>query len=73
VLLAAAGLGIAAGHIPTSPGRYVAMHTAQADDPHSPCSLTEQIGVGIDRGLPWAPPASAATVTLTPPAVGVRQ
>jgi hypothetical protein len=28
------------------------MHTAQADDLHSPCSLTEQIGVGIDRGLP---------------------
>jgi hypothetical protein len=52
VLLAAAGLGVAAGHIPTSPGRYVAMHTTQADDPHSPCSLTEQIGVGIDRGLP---------------------
>jgi hypothetical protein len=52
VLLAAAGLGIAAGHIPTSPGRYVAMHTTQADTPHGPCSLTEQIGVGIDRGLP---------------------
>jgi hypothetical protein len=52
VLLATAGLGIAAGHIPTSPGRYVAMHTAQADDPYGPCSLTEQIGVGIDRGLP---------------------
>jgi hypothetical protein len=51
-LLAAAGLGIAAGHTPTSPGRYVAIHTAQADDPHGPCSLTEQIGVGIDRGLP---------------------
>jgi hypothetical protein len=28
------------------------MHTAQADDPHGPCSLIEQIGVGIDRGLP---------------------
>ena len=52
VLLAAAWLGIAAGHIPTRPGRYVAMHTAQADDPHGPCSLTEQVGVGIDRGLP---------------------
>lgn len=52
VLLAAAGLGIVAGHIPTSPGRYVAMHTAYADNPHSPCSLLEQIGLGIDRGLP---------------------
>jgi hypothetical protein len=29
-----------------------AMHTAQADNPHGPCSLTEQIEVGIDRGLP---------------------
>jgi hypothetical protein len=52
VLLAAAGLGIGAGYIPTSPGRYVAMHTAQAADPHGPCSLIEQIGVGVDRGLP---------------------
>jgi hypothetical protein len=52
VLLTAAGLGILAGHIPTGSGRYVAMHTAQANDPHTPCSLTEQIGVGIDHGLP---------------------
>lgn len=28
VLLAAAGLGIVAGHVTTGPGRYVAMHTA---------------------------------------------
>jgi hypothetical protein len=54
VLLAAAGLGITAGCIHTSPGRYVAMHAAQTDDPHGPCSLLEQIGVGIDRGLPLA-------------------
>jgi hypothetical protein len=52
VLLAAAGLGIAAGHIPTGPRRYVAMHIAQADNSHGPCSMTEQIGVGIDRSLP---------------------
>jgi hypothetical protein len=54
VLLAAEGLGIVAGCVPTSPGRYVAMHTAQADASGSPCSLLEQIGVGIDRGLPLA-------------------
>jgi hypothetical protein len=54
VLLAAGGLGIFAGCVPTSPGRYVAMHTPQADASGSPCSLLEQIGVGIDRGLPLA-------------------
>lgn len=52
VLLTAAGLGILAGHISTGSGRYVAMHTAQANEPPTPCSLTEQIGVGIDHGLP---------------------
>ncbi|MGH3627657.1 MAG: hypothetical protein ACRDRL_09485, partial [Sciscionella sp.] len=56
-VLAAGGMGFAAGNIPTSPGRYVAMHTAQTDPKDlnaspGPCSLTEQIGVGIDRGLP---------------------
>jgi hypothetical protein len=54
VLLAAGALGIFAGCVPTSPGRYVAMHTPQADASGSPCSLLEQIGVGIDRGLPLA-------------------
>jgi hypothetical protein len=54
VLLAAGGLGIFAGCVPTSPGRYVAVHTPQSDASGSPCSLLEQIGVGIDRGLPLA-------------------
>ncbi len=54
VLLLAAGLGAAAGRTPTGPGRYVTAHTSQALDPHSPCSLVEQVGVGIDRGLPLA-------------------
>lgn len=52
VLFMAAACGIVAGNIPTSPGHYVAMHTAQTDNPRGPCSLTEQIGVGIDGGLP---------------------
>ena len=42
VLLAAAGLGIVAEHIPTSPGRYVAMHTAQADDSHGCLGMVRQ-------------------------------
>jgi hypothetical protein len=31
---------------------YVATHTAQTHNPNSPCSLTEQIGVGIGHSLP---------------------
>ncbi|MGH3771563.1 MAG: hypothetical protein ACRDRW_09240 [Pseudonocardiaceae bacterium] len=55
MLIIAAGLGIAAGHTSLGPGRYVTAHTSQAPDPHSPCSLVEQIGVGIDRSVPLAP------------------
>jgi hypothetical protein len=51
----AAGLGIAAGHTPLGPGRYVTAHTTQALNPRSPCSLVEQIGVGIDRSVPLTP------------------
>jgi len=54
VLLVAAGLGIAAGHTSLGAGRYVTAHTSQTDNPNSPCSLLEQIGVGIDRSLPLA-------------------
>jgi hypothetical protein len=57
VLVAAAGLGVAAGHTLTGPGRYVTTHTSQALAPNSPCSLIEQIGAGIDRSLPLAPAA----------------
>ena len=55
VLMTAAGLGVAAGHTPLGPGRYVAARTTQAHDPDSPCSLVEQVGVGIDRSVPLAP------------------
>jgi len=55
VLMIAAGLGVAAGHIPIGPGHYVTAHTSQTPDPNSPCSLVEQIGVGIDRSVPLAP------------------
>ncbi|MGH3972976.1 MAG: hypothetical protein ACRDS9_06595, partial [Pseudonocardiaceae bacterium] len=54
VLLLAAGLGVSAGHMSLEPGRYVAAHTSQTDSPNSPCSLLEQIGLGIDHGLPLA-------------------
>ena len=55
VLTVAAGLGIAAGHTSLGPGRYVTAHTSQAQNPRSPCSLIEQIGVGIDRSVPLTP------------------
>ncbi|MFZ0874647.1 MAG: hypothetical protein WAN20_08955 [Pseudonocardiaceae bacterium] len=55
VLVVAAGLGIAAGHTSLGPGRYVAAHTSQTLNPRSPCSLVEQIGVGIDRSVPLTP------------------
>jgi hypothetical protein len=55
VLTSAAGLGVAAGHTSLGPGRYVTAHTSQAHDPNSPCSLVEQVGVGIDRSVPLAP------------------
>ncbi len=53
-LLVAAGLGVAAGHTSLGPGRYVTAQTSETDNPNSPCSLFEQIGVGIDRSLPLA-------------------
>jgi hypothetical protein len=55
VVVIAAGLGLAAGHTPAGPDRYVAAHTNQTRVPGSPCSLIEQVGIGIDRSVPLAP------------------
>jgi hypothetical protein len=55
VLLMAAGLGVAAGHTPAGPGRYLTAHTSNTRDPSAPCSLIEQVGVGIDHSVPLAP------------------
>ncbi|MGH3828603.1 MAG: hypothetical protein ACRDQX_15760, partial [Pseudonocardiaceae bacterium] len=52
VLVLGGGLGVAAGHTALGPGHYVTAHTSV---PHSPCSLVEQIGAGIDRSVPMAP------------------
>lgn len=51
-LLIAGTVGVAAGNTPTHDGRYAALHTNRAERPFTPCSITEQIGLGIDRGLP---------------------
>jgi len=48
----AGALGVLAGHTPIRDNRNVAAHTLRAEHPHTPCSITEQIGLGIDRGLP---------------------
>ncbi len=52
ILAAAAGLGLAAGHIHISPTQYVAGHTKATNTPGAPCSTVEQIGLGVDIGLP---------------------
>ncbi|MDQ4102299.1 MAG: hypothetical protein M3186_00765 [Actinomycetota bacterium] len=54
-LVTAAGLGVAAGNTPIGPDRFVTARTVAAADPNSPCSVIEQIGVGIDRSVPLAP------------------
>jgi hypothetical protein len=47
-------LGVVAGHVATEPGHHAAEHTLASGMPGTPCSTIEQIGVGIDRGLPLA-------------------
>jgi hypothetical protein len=47
-----AGLGLIAGHTHVGPDRYVAAHTSRAATPNSPCSTLEQVGLGLDFGLP---------------------
>jgi hypothetical protein len=59
VLLLAGGLGVWAGNTPTNNGQYAAQRplttqNAQSNSSSSRCSLIEQIGLGIDRGLPLA-------------------
>lgn len=52
----AATLGCWAGHWVTTPGHHAAEHTTTSGSPPgTPCSTIEQIGLGIDRGLPFAP------------------
>ena len=52
VLALAGGLGWWAGHTVIGPGQHAAQHTKSATDPGTACSGLEQIGLGIDRGLP---------------------
>jgi hypothetical protein len=52
VLLLAGAIGWVAGHTPTHDGRFAALRTSGAEQPFTPCSSLELIGLGIDRGLP---------------------
>jgi hypothetical protein len=52
VLALAGGAGWFAGHTVIGPGQHAAQHTKESLTPGSPCSTLEQIGLGIDRGLP---------------------
>lgn len=54
-LLAAGGVALWAGHVPTGPGRYAAEHTITSAAPRTPCSTVELVGLGLDRGLPLGP------------------
>lgn len=49
VVLLTCVLGLVAGAIEVSPGRYATMRTGSGMER---CSTVEQIGVGLDRGLP---------------------
>jgi hypothetical protein len=51
-LVLAGATGWWAGHTVVGPGAHAAQHTASAARPGTPCSSLEQIGLGIDRGLP---------------------
>jgi hypothetical protein len=53
-LALAGGLGWWAGHTVTTPGHHAAEHTIASGVVGTPCSTLEQLGVGIDRGLPLA-------------------
>jgi hypothetical protein len=52
VLVLAGGAGWAAGHTPVGAGHHAAEHTKDASAPGTACSTLEQIGLGVDRGLP---------------------
>jgi hypothetical protein len=52
VVLLAIALGLVAGRIPTSKGHFVAAHTPATGHAGTACSTVEQVGLGLDLGLP---------------------
>jgi hypothetical protein len=52
VVILTVGLGLAAGHVATGAGHYVASHTAATGHAGTACSIVEQVGLGLSLGLP---------------------
>lgn len=52
VMVFAVGFGLLAGHIPNGAGRYVATRTLATSRPETSCSTIEQVGLGLNLGLP---------------------
>lgn len=52
VMLLAIALGLAAGHIPAGAGRFEATHTTASRHVGTACSIVQQVGLGLDLGLP---------------------
>ena len=52
-MLLAIALGLAVGHIRAGTGHFEAAHTAATKHcPGTACSIVEQVGLGLDLGLP---------------------
>jgi len=52
IVFLAIALGLTAGRIPVGGGRFEAAHTAATEHPGTSCSIIEQVGLGLDLGLP---------------------
>ena len=52
IVILAIALGLTAGRIPAGEGRFEAAHTAATGHPGTSCSIIEQVGLGLDLGLP---------------------
>jgi hypothetical protein len=52
VVILGAALGLTAGHIRVGPGRFGAVHSIATGHSGTPCSIVEQVGLGLDLSLP---------------------
>jgi len=52
IVILAIALGLVAGHIPAGDERFEAAHTPATGRSGTSCSIVEQVGLGLDLGLP---------------------